>query len=77
MNWISVEDRLPPKNCELLIFNGGEIQAGGYFEGEFYTTDPEIHTMNHYMDYDTAAVITLALSVTHWFLPDPPEVEDD
>ena len=71
MEWISVKDRLPPDEEDVMFWrNPGGFSVGCYF--------PEIEQWQDGLDVDNDAVAEMvgAHFVTHWMpLPPPPQEE--
>ena len=72
--WISVEERLPDRDCELIIFSEcsvDEVSIGAFSDGEFYTPESYLH----YACLGEDIEITEAINVTYWmYLPDSPNL---
>lgn len=68
MEWISVKDRLPLKECVGYVYDGKIIRDDVYFERSEHKW--EIH---HKLDH----CIDITDSITHWMpLPNPPELDE-
>lgn len=64
MNWISVKDRLPDDDGEVLAVNDGEVLIANYLGGWFHYIEDEDGDMIPSDDID----------VSYWMpLPEPPE----
>jgi len=59
MNWISVRDKTPEREKDVLLFDGQEMIVGAFNGLDF---------CENYSDYD------IMVFATHWMpLPEPPE----
>ena len=69
MEWISVKDRLPEKEKEVLVYWTNTSQCKRHYEIIYYTGD-------HWFCLDDK--VRPWIKVTHWMpLPEPPEVENE
>ena len=70
--WVSVTERLPEENCQVLAyygFNRGDGDLGMMFMQvlDYYARDPKPHFQHEGLN---------GMTVTHWMqLPEPPEEE--
>lgn len=64
MNWISVKDRLPDDDGEVLAVSFGEVLIANYFNGWF----------RYIEDEDGNLIPTDDIDVSYWMpLPEPPK----
>ncbi len=67
MNWISVNERLPVKDCTVLVAVDQRVAIADWYVKDGWSISRE----------DSAMGMT-SNTVTHWMpLPDPPEAEND
>ena len=67
--WISVEDRMPPIDTEVLVFSHGNMRVCSLIRPDKETADVVWEDAYGYWDDDEGVA-----AVTHWMpLPEPPK----
>jgi hypothetical protein len=67
MNWLSVKDRLPDKDCRTLVTDGRHVTVADWIQDEGWL-----------LDRDDRNVGVTADRLTHWMpLPEPPAPRSD
>jgi len=83
--WISVEDRLPTTNKEVLVTDGDTSYTVGYYSSHGWCSSNDMLEARNYDggwleagNYDGGCVIDLCETITHWMpLPPLPEHTTD
>lgn len=71
MEWISVEDDLPLKGENILMYYDDLVVEGEYQNGNFY----HVSSCAHFKGYCKCEA---QKGITHWMpLPNPPEIPDN